>query len=168
MIILENLQIEMIFVITEKGEKHGWGPSGSKTVIKAIKVDPSGDLVIGVCFEVPYSTKYHDLDGMVKFGHGYWLTSIQLLSESSFILLQENIVLNPNTKLGERDISNKKGRILRYLSNPKYIMIELLENVKGCSGDGLGKAGHCIILEKDKINFKHKEINKYKEKENKS
>ena len=156
MITLKNLQIETVFAITEKGEMYGWGPRGSKAIVKAIKIDNSGDIIVGICFESSYHTKYHDLDGMVKDGYGYWLTPAQLLSDSSFILLQEDIVLKPGIKLKEKDIGNKQGHILKHLSNTNYVMVELLENIEGCSGDGLGKAGHCVILEKDRINFKHK------------
>jgi hypothetical protein len=164
--LLENLQIEMIFVITKKGEEqHGWGPKGSKVTIKAIKIDDPGNILIGVHFETSYREKYHDLDGTVKHGHGYWLTPSQLLSDASFTLIQENVILQSGIKLKERDIGNKQGRILKHFSNAEYIMVELLENVEGCSGDGLGKAGHCVVLKKDKINFKK---NEYKKKENKS
>lgn len=157
--LLENLQTEMVFIITRRGEeRYGWGPEGSRAVVKAIKVDDPGDILIGMYFETFHSKKYHNLDGMVKQGHGYWLTPSQLLSDSAFTPIQENIILRPGTKLKERDIGNKQGRILKHFSNTEYIMVELLENVEGCSGDGLGKAGHCVVLKKDKINLKKKQI----------
>ena len=162
--LLENLQIEMVFTVTKKGEEQRrWGPEGSRAIIKAIKIDNPGDILIGMYFETPYRDKYHNLDGIVKQGHGYWLTPSQLLSDSSFALVQENIILRPGIKLKERDISNKQGRILKRLSNTEYIMVELLENVEGCSGDGLGKAGHCVVLKKNEVNFKK---NEHKKKEN--
>ena len=165
MITLENLQIGMIFAITEDGDvRRGWGSVGSKATIKSIKIDDSGNIVIGMFFEAPHSTKYHNLDGLVKQGHGYWLTPVQLLSDSSFTLLQEDVVLCPGVTLKEKNIGNKQGRILKHLSNTGYIMVELLENIEGCSGDGLGKAGHCVILKKNKVNFKR---DKHKKEENK-
>lgn len=155
MVTLENLQIGMVFTITEEGERRGWGPRESIAVIRSTKINGSGEVAVGMDFEVSHNAKYHDLDGMVKFGHGYWLTPNRLLSESSFILLQEKIVLKPGIKLKEKDIGNKQGRILKYFFRTEYVMVELSENVEGCSGDGLGKAGHCVILEKNKINFEH-------------
>lgn len=153
MVAIEDLQIGMIFIITEKGEDNGWGPRGSKATIKSVKLESSGDITVGMHFQTAYSSKYHDLDGMVKHGHGYWLSPAQLLNPS-FILVQENVILHPGIKLGERDIGNKQGRILKRFSNTKHVMVELLEDVKGYSGDGLGKAGHCVILKENKINLK--------------
>ena len=163
MIKLEDLQIEMVFVITEEGEHTGWGPRGSKATIKSIKLNNGNgsDINIGMYFQTAYDSKYHDLDGMVKFGHGYWLVPAQLLSPAFVLIQEEEVVLHSGIKLGERDIGNKQGHILKHFSNTGHVMVELLEDVKGCSGDGLGKAGHCVILKKDKISFKK---SKYKEK----
>jgi hypothetical protein len=158
--LLENLQIGMVFTITKRGERRGWGPKGSKALIKTIKIDDSGDALVGMYFETAYGENYHSLDGMVKQGHGYWLSLPQLLSDSAFTFEQENITLQPGIKLKERNIGNKQGRILKHFSNTEYIMVELLENVEGCSGDGLGKAGHCVILKKDKVSLKKMSIKK--------
>lgn len=163
--VLENLQIGMVFTITKKGEEQrGWGSKGSKVTVKAIKIDNPGDVLIGVCFETSYRKEYHDLDGVVKHGHGYWLTPSQLLNDSAFTFIQESVILQPGIKLKEKDIGNKQGRILKRFSNTEYIMVELLENVEGCSGDGLGKAGHCVVLKNNKVNLNKTNI----EKENKS
>ncbi|MEA3296170.1 MAG: hypothetical protein U9Q27_03480 [Patescibacteria group bacterium] len=158
MITLEDLQIGMTFIITKEGEqKYGWGPEGSKAIIKAIKIDTFGKLIVGMYFEKPCNPAYHSLNDLVEHGHGYWLTLMQLLSNSSFRFLPENIILNPDIKLKEKNIGNKEGRILKHIFDTKYIMVELLDNVGGCSGDGIGKAGHCVILNKDKIRYKRKE-----------
>jgi hypothetical protein len=58
---------------------------------------------------------------------------------------------------------NLKGMRLRLLSkiDNKLAMVELEENVGGGGGDGLGKAGHCVLLpagliEREKANKKSK------------
>lgn len=87
---------------------------------------------------------WHNLDGMVKDGHGWWIH--KNVAKKIFLPWTEN---QPEIKTDVmyKNI-NLKGMKYRVVSRvDKVSFIELEQDVGGGSADGYGKKGHCILLE---------------------
>jgi hypothetical protein len=147
-----NLQKGEEFIITREGEVHGFGPMGGKASVVTVISD--NHLPIGLLFEEESRKDLHDLSGRIAFNRGYWVSEKELLHSNFFMSVKKNIVINKGVEFGNKDLSNKPGRIIKQFAGSKHFMVELEENIGGYCGDGMGKRGHCIMVEKDKINFK--------------
>ena len=152
-----NLTVGKVYIVTKRGEECGFGPERSKATIKIIDQD---NLNVGLEFEIRNTFKFHNLNGLSEDGKGYWVTMKEFDTKNFFVEeKKEKVIIKNGTKLGVKDISNKYGKIIMTFSNGENVMVELEENVGAYSGDGIGKAGHCIIVEKNNINFKKTEEN---------
>ena len=88
---------------------------------------------------------FHDLDGNVDHGHGWWVQAKDL--EGNFSPAGP-VKVATDFKFKGKNLNGMKGRVIAHLKDSGHLMLELTENVGGSSGDGMGKKGHCILIEK--------------------
>lgn len=91
---------------------------------------------------------WHSLDGTVGNGHGYWITKMQLVK--GFTLIRALYEVNQPTVFKGLDLQKKKCKVLFEIKSTKEnpVMVEFIEPISGCGGDGFGKSGHCLVLPK--------------------
>jgi hypothetical protein len=90
---------------------------------------------------------WHDLEGEVGNNRGWYVTSAEFRrivdpKEGQLYEISKTV-----THKG-RDLKGIRGRLLVTFQNG-LVFLELEENINGCSGDGLGKSGHCVALHPD-------------------
>ncbi len=98
---------------------------------------------------------WHDLDGTIPFGRGYWVNPNDFLKyfrprESVYPLANKKMKVK-DFKFCRRDLSGMKCKVLASLPDGKSSFVEMIEDVGGCGSDGLGKAGHCVVVPNDKL-----------------
>jgi hypothetical protein len=94
---------------------------------------------------------WHDLDGHLDPGYGYWVNSDtfrRIVSQGP-----EKVKVVKSFKIGEIDLKGKTGKVVGFIEDKKYpsTFVEFEENVGGCSADGLGKRGHCVAIPKSAL-----------------
>lgn len=99
---------------------------------------------------------WHRLDGLCEDGHGYWVP-LSLIKKCLRPYNSEMIV-EENFEHRGRNLRGMKCRMLSDLSYSDQILVEMAENVGGSGGDGLGKAGHCVLLPRKVVRENKKEV----------
>lgn len=125
------------------------------TIVAIKSDDGSGKFRIGICGE--YHDHWHDLEGRCENGHGYWLTSDQAIAWLVFEPRELTII--KEYKFKGRNLRGMKCRNLSHMSDGS-IFIEAEENIGGTSCDGMGKRGHCIIVDPEIVGMKRQKIPK--------
>jgi len=85
-----------------------------------------------------------DLDGLVPRRQGYWAT--REVIHDNFDLVEPKFIVNANVQHKKHSLKGMKCTLLRDIGDGEYSFVELEENVGGGSADGLGKAGHCVLV----------------------
>lgn len=127
---------------TDVTEEIDMCPVGTKVEVVCF-CNKSGGYYIGVVNfeEMP---NWHDLDGRCPHGRGLWMTRSTLAR--CFVKKEEFYVVNKNFMHRRRNLKGMKFRLLTKTGHDRMIMAEMEEDVGGGGGDGLGKAGHCVLL----------------------
>jgi len=122
--------------------------------IIAFKRTGPGNYNVGVAADRPIGG-WHELDGRVPPEHGYWISPIDLfkyfLYKGSPHPLQGKRTEVENFKFRKKNLNGMKCKILASLPDGKSSFVEMAEDIGGCGSDGLGKAGHCIVVPNNKI-----------------
>ena len=133
------------FVITETGYRNGFGVSGSRLIVKCI-IDRG---TIGM-----YSKKkvngWHELDGRVEHGHGYYFTEHNFM-DGSLKKESTRFIINEAFSFNNMDLTGKECVLLHTDKDTTVCFVELEENVGAGSADGLGKQGHCVMIPYNKL-----------------
>jgi hypothetical protein len=64
---------------------------------------------------------------------------------------RSKMVIAKSHKFRKLDLEGMECVILSPLPKGGSSMVEFKKDVGGCGGDGLGKAGHCLIIPNDKL-----------------
>jgi len=148
---------EMSF-ITIKGNKlrngsrliakknYGPLPTGSRVTIKLINRNGDGPQ-IGIVSD-PRVEGWHNLDGACKDGHGYWVEPRHI--SEFFKTTSSDCMVKANVSYKNKSLKGMECSVLHELPKSK-VFVELAEDVGGASCDGLGKKGHCVVLQRDQI-----------------
>ena len=89
---------------------------------------------------------WHDLDGRVSNGHGYWMdrkSFVRFLRPKDIL----KYVVSGDIKYKNISLKGMRCKILHSNYNDTHCFVELEKDVGGGSGDGTGKKGHCIVLD---------------------
>ncbi len=91
-----------------------------------------------------------DLDGQVRDHSGTWIKEDRFFQY--FALEAKPImVISKSHKFRKLDLQGMKCIVLSSLPKGNGAMVEFEKDVGGCGGDGLGKAGHCLIIPNGKL-----------------
>ncbi len=128
-------------------------PPGRKVGIVAInKGAGKGKFTIGIANK-DFIEGWHSLEGLLRTGSGYWLDGDQLFKYFKADRLSESVIIKGDFSFRKKDLKGKKGTLLATLPDCDESMVEFEEFVEGCSCDGLGKAGHCLVVSHDLLEF---------------
>lgn len=120
-------------------------PAGTYVIVNVIKA-PSGRIdSIGIASKTAQSN-WGSLNGEVPDYCGVWVHPDFL--DRHFVLDRsgDKMIIRGEFIFKRKDLKGKPCKIVGTLPDSKIILVELQENVDGCSADGLGKAGHCILI----------------------
>jgi hypothetical protein len=142
------IEIGAEFVITKKGEARGYGPAGSRAVVR--QITDNGGENIGMEFEDNWSGDYHNMNGLLDGNRGYWIRHSDLLSSGFFSQVNIDKVVKSDYIFKGKNLKGKKVKVLARLDK-EHVMAAFEENIGGCSGDGKGKAGHCVVMRNEAL-----------------
>lgn len=126
--------------------------NGKKVLtVKIVYIKGEPDWLIGVMSSAPMAG-WHDLDGRVSDSRGYWVG----LKEIAKYFKPKKSMLNKRMevkgfKFRQKDMTGTKCKILAGLPDGKSSFVECDDYVGGCGSDGLGKAGHCIVVPNENL-----------------
>ena len=126
-------------LITKKGSAHGFGPPN--VVISIWGFKEADETLVGLYSEIR-NKGWADLDGNVPPGHGLWVTPSNLMA-NVFLMSTEYEISKFEFKNIVLDSLYCK---VLHKCNDGNVFVEVDKNIGGGSCDGLGKAGHCILL----------------------
>jgi hypothetical protein len=87
-----------------------------------------------------------DLGGQCNDGYGLWVPTGFFMRHFVSPDFGNKMQIGGEFIFKKRDLNGKNCRLLSKLPNSKIAFVELDEHVDGCSADGLGKAGYCIMV----------------------
>ena len=122
----------------------GLGICNSGEVFKIVLINSGKDPLIGIKSD-KLRLDWHDLDGHVQNGFGLWINEDTLLT--CFTLYHRLYEIFEDVYFKSHNLKGRKCKILSDVLSDNC-MVELEENVGGGSGDGLGKNGHCVLIQK--------------------
>lgn len=95
-----------------------------------------------------YKDGWHDLEGEVEEGHGWFFNDEEV---KKYFKFKTKITIISDFEFKKINLKGLKGRILAVVDRSNHLLVELEKNIGGSSGDGLGKRGHCLIVDKKLI-----------------
>ena len=107
-----------------------------------------GDEEIEVCLQssVPFAD-WNDGGGITPPNCGWWFTTRDI--SACFTRIGANIgkdlCIKKDFLYNNINLKDKKCKVLT--SGAEGILLEFEENIGGSSGDGLGRCGHCLLVE---------------------
>lgn len=109
---------------------------------------------------------FHDLNGMTKEYYGYFFNFSDFL-KGHFVVVPEEMLVAKSWIFKKKELKGHQCKFLGSVTD-KFAYVEFKDNVGGGSADGLGKAGHCVVIPKDVLaEVKDKEANKKPKKKSK-
>jgi len=127
-------------------------PSNRYIKVFIINKRSEGDIVIGL-LDKQLNEGWHDLDGTIRSGSGYWLSGKELFRYFKLHRSSELVIIKGDFLFRKKNLKGKRGTLLAALPDCNEGMVEFDEYVEGCSCDGLGKAGHCLVVSNDLLEF---------------
>ncbi len=127
-------------------------PAGRSVKIAIINKGQDRGAVIGIADDRS-NDGWHNLDGLLKSGNGFWLEEKELFRYLKLNRLPESVRIKGDFLFRKKNLKGRKGTLLAALPNCEESMIEFEEFVEGCSCDGLGKAGHCLVVPHNLLEF---------------
>ena len=122
--------------------------------VEVVRFKKSSGQSIGLAASVPIEG-WHDLGGVIPYGRGYWIGPNDLLKyfrlkRSPHPLASKKVKVK-DFKFRRKDLSGMRCKVLASLPDGKSSFVEMAEDIGGCGSDGLGKAGHCIVVPNDRL-----------------
>ena len=137
-------------LVSERGHEDRFGRVGESMKIHTFKKSKDkGTWLVGVV-SVKKRSGWDDLDGQVQENTGTWVTEKRFLR---YFVIQPKpvMVISRSHKFRQLDLEGMECVVLSPLPKGNSAMVEFGENIGGCGGDGLGKAGHCLIIPYNKL-----------------
>ena len=135
--------------LSRHGSEHGWGEEGERMTIVCIKAGGSRlEVHIGLKASYPHENDdWHNLDGLVPQYQGRWFSPQDILH--CFNIPGKDVYyIQKDLEVRGRNLRDMSCRILSY-SNSNSVFVEFEEDIGGCGADGLGRKGHCLLVEGD-------------------
>jgi hypothetical protein len=137
---------------SEESGRLGIPPNREVKVVDISKNRGGGEAAIGVA-DTRVNRGWHNMDGRLDSGSGYWVNSNELFEYFRPSRLSESVIVKSDFSFRNKNLKGKKGKLLATLPDCEDSMIEFEEYVEGCSCDGLGKAGHCLVVSHSILEF---------------
>ena len=134
-----------IVTVNERGEYRGYGRVNSKLMIAAFKKSKKTDLWVIGLVDSKRHEGWGDLDGRVESRKGVWVEENKF-SEYFDLIPKTKMVVTKGFEFRKRNLEGFECEVLAPLPRGNSSMVEFKRNVGGCGGDGLGKAGHCLVV----------------------
>lgn len=119
-------------------------PMGRYT-IASMKKGMGNNELVGIRSHQPVAASWGNLDGHIENGQGLWIDKDFFTSA-----FDRNINMRMSVKgefmFRQRNLEGMECRTVGTLPDGQSSFVEFNEHVDGCSADGLGKAGYCIII----------------------
>ncbi len=117
---------------------------GEVMIVKTIYRKSNNTFSLGL-YSDKYKSEWHDLEGNVENGHGWFFEDEEIRRYFTF---KTNIVVVSDFEFKKENLKGLKGRILAAVDKTNHFLVEFEKNIGGSSGDGLGKRGRCIIIDR--------------------
>jgi len=88
---------------------------------------------------------WHDLDGRLKKNNGYYIEVCYVAK--CFVKEAIDMRVNKDFLFRKRNLKNMRCKIISPMPGGSESIVEFTENINGCGADGLGKGGHCLIVD---------------------
>lgn len=141
-------------------EEDGVAPEGCTPVVFKIKRGFNGEFdedMIALYNKDYKIDGWGHLDEQVESKRGRWFTATELAKYIDISDVQ--MIIGKDLNFKGRNLKGMQCQILIEV-DPNTVFVELGEDVGGCSADGFGKTGHCIVVNKEilkKVTLKQKE-----------
>lgn len=132
--------------------KLGIPPGREVKIVDISNRGGGGEAAIGVA-DTRVNRGWHNMDGRLDSGSGYWINANELFGYFRLSRLSESVVVKSDFSFRNKNLKGKRGKLLATLPDCDDSMIEFEEFVEGCSCDGLGKAGHCLVVSHSILEF---------------
>ena len=109
--------------------------------VRAIKDD--GELVVGLYSPLRLS-RWGDLDGRVPRRQGFWASRDCILD--NFDLIRNDHVIAGEESFKGTSLNGERCKVLHIDNRSSMAFVELDKNVGGGSADGIGRHGHCVVV----------------------
>ena len=119
-------------------------PMGRYT-IAAMRKSTGGRELVGIKADQPVGHGWGNLEGHVEDGYGLWVDK-DFFSTVFDVNINLKMVVKDEFVFRRKNLEGMECRTIGTLPDGKSSFVELEEHVDGCSADGLGKAGYCIII----------------------
>ena len=90
-----------------------------------------------------------DLDGRVKYGHGFFIQEDYLCKY--FRPFKTEFTIQKAIKHKGHNLQGMKCKLIKSLRHTQHVFVEVDKNIGAGGADGLGKLGHCILITKDNL-----------------
>jgi len=120
-------------------------PAGTYTIVTTLKDNRGNVTHLGIATEEPLAG-WGDLNGKIPEEYGLWVDINAVNRHFTNDQIGEKMIIKNEFVFKRKNLKGKRCRIVGRLPHSKVTFVELDEFVDGCSADGLGKAGHCILV----------------------
>jgi hypothetical protein len=145
---------------TARAEETGLCPAGLRPVIHRIN-QQNGEWQFALHSRDGKVDGWHDLEGELPNRTAFWVTESELITCFAFAVNEAEV--KDDIMLKNRNLKGMTGKILG-LMDKYFYFLEFDEDVGGCSADGLGKAGHCVAINKKHLKLGENQFKLIKEK----
>ena len=115
---------------------------GEIMFIRLIYVRKDNSFTLGI-YSDEYKSGWHDLEGHTEDGHGWFFEDEEVRKYFKF---RTKVLIISDFEYKKENLKGLKGRIIAIIDKSDHLLVELEKNVGGSSGDGLGKKGHCLMV----------------------
>ena len=143
-------------LVSNKNTRKAIGiPSGRNVKVLSINREGPGGQIIITVHDRKHNDGWHsmNLDGEEKSGSGCAIRGKDLFRYFNSNRLSETVIIKGDFLFRKKNLKGKKGTLLAALPDCDESMVEFEEYVEGCSCDGLGKAGHCLVVSDNLLEF---------------
>ena len=146
-----TFQVGAIVTLSNKGGEYGWGSTGEKMIIASIRFFSGEKDYPHIGIQCPYPKDnsgggdWNDLDGICPPYQGRWFTLPEVLRFFN-VPGKDRYVVTADLEVRGRNLKGMPCRVLCYSGNTS-MFVEFEENVGGCGADGLGRKGHCLLVD---------------------
>jgi len=144
---------------TKIAEEMGLCPTGLRPIIHRIS-EINGEWQFALYSKGQKVDGWHDLEGELPNKTAFWVTIEELIA--GFAFANDRAEVKGIVMFKNRNLKGMTGRILGLMDGAFYFL-EFDEDIGGCSADGLGKAGHCVAINREHLNLGDNKFKLFKE-----